>query len=258
MRRLGVNRYVQRRRERAWCDRVMWQRRVALAVMTLLVAAVAAAEALALPTVKGVRIGPARRQDPAGPGPDRVRSFQDSRPDGPRPPGDRHATGALGLGRTDCRLSPMQACCACVSDSSLGIPPASWSTLPSRPSCSGHSWCSRAARTRTARPCGGCPSQQCAESRRQTARFLPRLRSRTRWQVHRSGSRQVGGCSEGRTDRIRPTRPSVADPAVERREKRNPLRRYSRPCRSWGLDRPTGPNPCRYLGRNHLLEPHPT
>ena len=35
----------------------MWQRRVALAVMTLLVAAVIAAEALALPTVKGVRIG---------------------------------------------------------------------------------------------------------------------------------------------------------------------------------------------------------
>ena len=35
----------------------MWQRRVALTVMVLLVAAVAAAEALAVPTVKGVRIG---------------------------------------------------------------------------------------------------------------------------------------------------------------------------------------------------------
>ena len=35
----------------------MWQRRVALAVMVLLVAAVATAEALAVPAVKGVRIG---------------------------------------------------------------------------------------------------------------------------------------------------------------------------------------------------------
>ena len=42
---------------RAWCDGVMWRRRVTLAALVTLVAAVAAAGALAAPSVTGVRIG---------------------------------------------------------------------------------------------------------------------------------------------------------------------------------------------------------